>query len=103
MPRPGQKRNRTLAALAAQEGASQDSASGSTEIDMELDLGDEDDDQADDGMVPGKKAGQALPVAVIPDDFDGDPEDGATYLALAKWVSPPCASSFSALFWSGRS
>jgi hypothetical protein len=58
---------------------------GSTEIDIEIDMDeDEDDDQADDGLIPGKKPGQALPVAVLTDDFDGEPEDGATYLALAK-------------------
>ena len=27
---------------------------------------------------------QALPIADLPDDFDGDPEDGATYLAIVR-------------------
>lgn len=31
-------------------------------------------------------SGQVLPVAELGDDFNGDAEDGATYLALAKCV-----------------
>ncbi|BEI80224.1 hypothetical protein CcaverHIS002_0107530 [Cutaneotrichosporon cavernicola] len=84
MPRPGQKRNRTLAALAVQDatnqGVPQDEAG--MEVDIEVDLDDEDDDA--DAIKPGTKTGQALPVAVIPDDFAGEPEDGATYLALVN-------------------
>ncbi|CAK9786078.1 hypothetical protein CC85DRAFT_283812 [Cutaneotrichosporon oleaginosum] len=89
MARPGQKRNRTMAAL-AQEAAGQqeEEAFNASVTGIQVDLGDEEEedegDEADDGMVQGKKSGQALPIAVLPDDFDGEPEDGATYLALAN-------------------
>ncbi|GMK54701.1 hypothetical protein CspeluHIS016_0112870 [Cutaneotrichosporon spelunceum] len=90
MPRPGQKRNRTLAALAVQEAPQQGyyQREAEMEVDIEVDLDDEDEDEDEDedveGTVPGKKTGQALPVAVLPDDFEGEAEDGATYLALAN-------------------
>ena len=42
-------------------------------------------DEADDGK-GRKRTLQVLPVADIDDDWDGEPEDGATYLALVKWV-----------------
>lgn len=32
---------------------------------------------------PPTGSAQVLPVARLPDDFSGDPEDGATFLALA--------------------
>ena len=42
------------------------------------------DDEAQDGE--GFPKAQALPIATLPDDFDGEVEDGATYLALALYV-----------------
>ena len=42
------------------------------------------DESADKSETVGS---QALPVADLPDDWIGVPEDGATYLALARWVS----------------
>jgi hypothetical protein len=38
------------------------------------------DEEENPNLLPG---GQALPVADLPMDFAGEPEDGATYLALA--------------------
>lgn len=41
------------------------------------------DDTEEEEELPKALAGQVLPVAELPDDFDGEAEDGATYLALA--------------------
>ena len=34
------------------------------------------------------RGNQALPIAELPDEFDGEAEDGETYLALARSVTP---------------
>ena len=43
----------------------------------------EDEDSADD-LETKVKGNQILPIAELPPDFDGEAEDGATFLALAK-------------------
>lgn len=45
----------------------------------------EDGDESEhDGLEKTVKGTQILPVAELAPDFDGEPEDGATFLALAK-------------------
>ncbi len=44
--------------------------------------GGEDEEEVEDGQ--GYRKAQALPIADLPENFDGEVEDGATYLALAK-------------------
>jgi len=50
------------------------------EAEAEAEAEAENQDARDDIKRPG---GQALPVAELPDDFEGEAQDGATYLALA--------------------
>lgn len=82
MVRKGKKRSRTLAASSRDYSVDDDAVD---EVQVDVQVGVEaamDEEEEDDG--PAVKAGQALPIAILADDFDGEPEDGATYLALAK-------------------
>ena len=45
----------------------------------------EDDEGNGDGNV--RINGPVLPVADVPDDFDGEAQDGATFLALAMYAN----------------
>lgn len=83
MPRPGQQ------AYRRKKQQDRDRESAADAVDSAPALlrpgNDDDEDEADDDeQQPKTVAGQALPVAVLPEDFDGDASDGATYLALAK-------------------
>lgn len=73
MPRPGQQAYRAKRKLANDATASPSPSNHNG-----------DDDEEGGGSGP---FGQALPVADLPDDFDGEVLDGATYLAVAKYVS----------------
>lgn len=88
MPRPGQKRTRTLAALNSVPHSASMDHDAADKVSVAVSIGADDegemDVREDDEDGPRTKAGQALPVAILDDDFDGEPEDGATYLALAK-------------------
>lgn len=86
MPRPGQKRKRAQAASTPAR-ASTSSVPVTPVVEING-AGGEDQEEVDENdeedAGPSTKSGQVLPVAILPDDFDGEPEDGATYLALAK-------------------
>ena len=71
MARPGQQQYRKRKALEAEE-----EDSDSYYIDEA--------DGHSGGIAPRHKGLAVLPVADIDDDFDGEAEDGAMYLALAK-------------------
>lgn len=46
--------------------------------------GQDHDDQQDDELEQTVRTSQVLPIADLPQDFDGEVDDGATFLALAK-------------------
>lgn len=73
MPRAGQVARRKAKAAQAEE-------SDSDEYYMDETQG----QGAQGGRGGGKRKLRVLPVAEIEDDWDGEPEDGATYLALVK-------------------
>ena len=62
------------------------------DMDVEYEVPYLDQQRQEPGDEPREKkipASRVLPVADLPDDFEGEALDGATYLALAKWVLSP--------------